>query len=105
MYRCEPKVVPGAKSAPCPAGRLSAPTGTDRACRVTHTIDIGSDGAGRAVPIDIHELPATRLLVQGNSGSGTSHLLRRLLAPTAGLVPQVVQHPQVDSFTPPPPFP
>src|SRR3546814_14099910 len=94
MYRCEPKVVPGAKSAPCPAGRLSAPTGTDRACRVTHTIDIGSDGAGRAVPIDIQELLATRLLVQGNSGSGKSHLLRRLLDLRAGLVQQVVMDPE-----------
>ncbi|ETS13347.1 hypothetical protein Q648_00202 [Bartonella quintana JK 12] len=29
--------------------------------------------------IDLEELLATRLLMQGNSGSGKSHLLRRLL--------------------------
>ena len=43
------------------------------------TIIIGEDSHHKPVPIDIEELLATRLLVQGNSGSGKSHLLRRLL--------------------------
>src|SRR3546814_19459745 len=91
--------MPGPKSLPRPAPRLSAPTGPDRADRVTHNIDIGSDGAGRAVPIDIQELLATRLLLQGNSGSGKSHLLRRLLEHSAGLVQQVVTDPAGDFVT------
>ena len=35
--------------------------------------------------LDLEELLATRLLVQGNSGSGKSHLLRRLLEQSANL--------------------
>ena len=48
------------------------------------------------VPVDVEELLATRLLVQGNSGSGKSHLLRRLLEQSAGLVQQVVIDPEGD---------
>ncbi len=36
-------------------------------------------GGGKQAMLDLEELLATRLLVQGNSGSGKSHLLRRLL--------------------------
>ena len=43
-----------------------------------------------SVTLDLEELLATRLLVQGNSGSGKSHLLRRLLEGSAGLVQQIV---------------
>lgn len=39
---------------------------------------------------------ATRLLVQGNSGSGKSHLLRRLLEESASLVQQIVIDPEGD---------
>mgnify|MGYP003735358301 CR=1 FL=1 len=39
---------------------------------------LGSDPAGAPVQLDIEELLATRLLVQGNSGSGKSHLLKML---------------------------
>jgi hypothetical protein len=42
---------------------------------------------------------ATRLLVQGNSGSGKSHLLRRLLEESAGQVQQVVIDPEGDFVT------
>ncbi|MGI9377541.1 MAG: helicase HerA domain-containing protein, partial [Tsuneonella suprasediminis] len=59
-------------------------------------IDIGRDSGGQAVPVDVAELLATRLLVQGNSGSGKSHLLRRLLEQSAGLVQQVVIDPEGD---------
>ena len=63
---------------------------------MTAKIDMGFDGAGRAVEVDLEELLATRLLVQGNSGSGKSHLLRRLLEGSAGLVQQVVIDPEGD---------
>src|SRR3546814_7623538 len=60
---------------------------------------MGMDGAGKPVLIDIEELLATRLLVQGNSGSGKSHLLRRLLEGSAKLVQQVVIDPEGDFVT------
>lgn len=60
---------------------------------------IGSAPGGADVRIDIEELLATRLLVQGNSGSGKSHLLRRLLEESAGLVQQVVIDPEGDFVT------
>jgi DNA helicase HerA-like ATPase len=47
---------------------------------------------------------ATRLLVQGNSGSGKSHLLRRLLEESAALVQQVVIDPEGDFVTLAEPF-
>src|SRR3546814_13821399 len=50
---------------------------------VTASISIGSDSNGNAVLVDVEELLATRLLDQGNSGSGKSHLLRRLLEESA----------------------
>ncbi len=59
-------------------------------------IEIGRDTEGQSVPIDIEELLGTRLLVQGNSGSGKSHLLRRLLEQSAELVQQVVIDPEGD---------
>ncbi|WAT16964.1 ATP-binding protein [Aurantiacibacter sp. MUD11] len=59
-------------------------------------IEIGKDAHGTPVAIDLEELLATRLLVQGNSGSGKSHLLRRLLEQSAGLVQQVVIDPEGD---------
>lgn len=62
-------------------------------------IDIGRDDTGQAVLLNIEELLATRLLVQGNSGSGKSHLLRRLLEESAGLVQQVVIDPEGDFVT------
>ena len=62
-------------------------------------IQIGADPAGAAVSFDIEELLATRLLVQGNSGSGKSHLLRRLLEESAALVQQVVVDPEGDFVT------
>src|SRR4028118_2284095 len=60
------------------------------------TIDIGTDADGQPATLDLVELLATRLLVQGNSGSGKSHLLRRLLERSAGLVQQVVIDPEGD---------
>lgn len=68
------------------------------------SIVIGSAPAGAEVRIDIEELLATRLLVQGNSGSGKSHLLRRLLEESAALVQQVVIDPEGDFVTLADPF-
>ncbi|MCP5396241.1 MAG: ATP-binding protein [Sphingomonadaceae bacterium] len=59
-------------------------------------ITIGHETGGQPVCFDVEELLATRLLVQGNSGSGKSHLLRRLLEESAHLVQQVVIDPEGD---------
>lgn len=64
---------------------------------VSITMGRGRDGAD--VQLDLTELLATRLLVQGNSGSGKSHLLRRLLEQTATLVQQVIVDPEGDFVT------
>ena len=66
---------------------------------MNNSIEIGTDAAGRPVHVNVQELLATRLLVQGNSGSGKSHLLRRLLEESAGLVQQVVIDPEGDFVT------
>ncbi|TZG26116.1 ATP-binding protein [Sphingomonas montanisoli] len=66
---------------------------------MTARIDMGASERGESVSFDIEELLATRLLVQGNSGSGKSHLLRRLLEGSAGLVQQVVIDPEGDFVT------
>jgi hypothetical protein len=58
-------------------------------------IDIGLDGSA-SVGVDLEELLATRLLVQGNSGSGKSHLLRRLLEGSAKHVQQIIIDPEGD---------
>ena len=64
-------------------------------------LSMGAAGQGAPEParLDLEELLATRLLVQGNSGSGKSHLLRRLLEQSAGLVQQVVIDPEGDFVT------
>ncbi|MHA6722014.1 helicase HerA domain-containing protein [Sphingomonas sp. RS2018] len=66
---------------------------------MTFAVDMGLDPAGRPIAIDLEELLATRLLVQGNSGSGKSHLLRRLLEGSAGQVQQVIIDPEGDFVT------
>jgi len=71
---------------------------------VSASIEIGTDPAGNPVTIDIEELLATRLLVQGNSGSGKSHLLRRLLEESATIVQQIVIDPEGDFVTLAEPF-
>ena len=66
---------------------------------MTVAVDMGLSPEGRPVTIDLEELLATRLLVQGNSGSGKSHLLRRLLEKSAGDVQQIVIDPEGDFVT------
>ncbi len=65
---------------------------------MTVTIDIGTrtDSAAQPALLDLEELLSTRLLVQGNSGSGKSHLLRRLLEQSAPWVQQAVIDPEGD---------
>lgn len=67
-------------------------------------VNLGSAPTGTPVALDVEELLATRLLVQGNSGSGKSHLLRRLLEESAGMVQQVVIDPEGDFVTLAEPF-
>jgi hypothetical protein len=71
---------------------------------VSARIEIGTDPAGGPITIDLQELLATRLLVQGNSGSGKSHLLRRLLEESAAIVQQIVIDPEGDFVTLAEPF-
>lgn len=66
---------------------------------MTVSIALGRGRDGADVPLDLTELLATRLLVQGNSGSGKSHLLRRLLEQTAQLVQQAIIDPEGDFVT------
>ncbi|NYZ15987.1 ATP-binding protein [Azospirillum sp. RWY-5-1] len=63
------------------------------------SIDMGSGPGGKPAELDLEELLATRLLVQGNSGSGKSHLLRRLLEQSAPWVQQAVIDPEGDFVT------
>src|SRR6201996_6980718 len=66
---------------------------------MTVAIEMGHTTAGAAAALDLEELLATRLLVQGNSGSGKSHLLRRLLEGSAPWVQQVIVDPEGDFVT------
>jgi len=62
-------------------------------------IDMGATTGSVPAMLDLEELLATRLLVQGNSGSGKSHLLRRLLEQSAPWVQQCIIDPEGDFVT------
>ena len=66
---------------------------------MTVAIEMGRTQAGDPAMLDLEELLATRLLVQGNSGSGKSHLLRRLLEQSAPWVQQTIIDPEGDFVT------
>ncbi|MBK1678585.1 ATP-binding protein, partial [Rhodospirillum rubrum] len=66
---------------------------------MTVSIDMGTTRTGEKALMNLEELLATRLLVQGNSGSGKSHLLRRLLEQSAPWVQQAVIDPEGDFVT------
>ncbi|HEY0291557.1 MAG TPA: DUF87 domain-containing protein, partial [Hansschlegelia sp.] len=66
---------------------------------MTISIELGAKANGQRGVVDLEELLATRLLVQGNSGSGKSHLLRRLLEQSAPWVQQCVIDPEGDFVT------
>lgn len=61
---------------------------------------MGSGGAGSyAVALDIPKLIDTRLLVTGNSGSGKSYMLRRLIEQAFGKVQVIVLDPEGEFAT------
>jgi hypothetical protein len=66
---------------------------------MTIAIGMGHTTAGAPATLDLEELLGTRLLVQGNSGSGKSHLLRRLLEQSAPWVQQAIIDPEGDFVT------
>ncbi len=66
---------------------------------MTVKIDMGRTAGSDPAELDLEELLATRLLVQGNSGSGKSHLLRRLLEQSAPWVQQAIIDPEGDFVT------
>ncbi len=66
---------------------------------MTIAIEMGHTASGAPATLDLEELLATRLLVQGNSGSGKSHLLRRLLEQSATWVQQAIIDPEGDFVT------
>ncbi|TFF23341.1 ATP-binding protein [Jiella endophytica] len=66
---------------------------------MTVAVDLGATKTGEPAELDLEELLSTRLLVQGNSGSGKSHLLRRLLERSAGHVQQAIVDPEGDFVT------
>ena len=59
-------------------------------------VDLGSTATGDPAEMDLEELLSTRLLVQGNSGSGKSHLFRRILEQSANVVQQAIIDPEGD---------
>lgn len=59
-------------------------------------VDLGTTATGEPAEMDLEELLSTRLLVQGNSGSGKSHLFRRILEQSAGWVQQAIIDPEGD---------
>ncbi|MEF2549494.1 ATP-binding protein [Aurantimonas sp. E1-2-R+4] len=63
---------------------------------MTIAVDLGTTQTGEPAELDLEELLSTRLLVQGNSGSGKSHLLRRLLERSADWVQQAIIDPEGD---------
>jgi len=66
---------------------------------MTVVIEMGQTSSGAPATLDLEELLATRLLVQGNSGSGKSHLLRRLLEQSSPWVQQAIIDPEGDFVT------
>src|SRR3569623_3266821 len=82
------------------SGCYAPPAQGDQPSRnMTVAIEMGQTSAGAPATLDLEELLATRLLVQGNSGSGTSHLLRRLLEQSASWVQQAIIDPEGDFVT------
>ncbi len=59
-------------------------------------VELGSTATGDPAEMDLEELLSTRLLVQGNSGSGKSHLFRRILEQSAEVVQQAIIDPEGD---------
>lgn len=101
------EAVPGqvnVQSIKTPAGQAPAPLTPSQAQMAyvapvqpvgDNAIEIGSH-MDTKVFVDLEELLTTRLLIQGNSGSGKTHLLRRIMEECAGIVQQVIVDPEGD---------
>lgn len=98
-----PDLAPAPAASSRPAARPAAPSSPLSGAGVQPTgenaLEIGADGNGKAILVDLEELLTTRLLVQGNSGSGKSHLLRRVIEESTGVVQQVIIDPEGDFVT------
>ena len=57
-------------------------------------IGLGLDENNRPFGIDLADLMAERLLIQGNSGAGKSWLMRKLLEESSGQVQQIILDPE-----------
>ncbi len=57
-------------------------------------IELGRDEHDRPFGIDLKDLLAGRMLIQGNSGAGKSWLLRKLLEESTGQVQQIILDPE-----------
>jgi len=96
-----PESAPGCANQQAVLTKVALPTGratTLETC-VKVAIDMGMSSGTTPATLDLEELLATRLLVQGNSGSGKSHLLRRLLEQSAPWVQQCIIDPEGDFTT------
>lgn len=83
----------------------ASPVSTPEEAQLAHAAPVQPTGdnaleigtyQGKPVAIDLEELLTTRLLVQGNSGSGKSHLLRRVIEESTGIVQQIIIDPEGD---------
>lgn len=97
-----PSVLPPRQVAPVQQRAQHAPTlvsGAGVQPDDENALEIGADGNGHPIYVDLAEMLVTRLLVQGNSGSGKSHLLRKIIEESTGLVQQIVIDPEGDFVT------
>jgi hypothetical protein len=75
--------------------RLLAPVFTPKELSMAKDeILIGTTDEGTAVKLDLNKLIDSRMLIEGNSGSGKSWLLRLLLERVAGRIPFIVIDPE-----------
>ncbi len=58
------------------------------------SIGLGLDEHDRPFGIDLGDLLAGRLLIQGNSGAGKSWIMRKLLEESSGMVQQIILDPE-----------
>lgn len=88
-----------AVSRPAPAPRpVAAPvlSGVGVQPEGDNALNIGNNPDDQPVYVDLQETLITRLLIQGNSGSGKSHLLRRLIEESTGVIQQIIIDPEGD---------
>ena len=99
--RARPAAVSAAITPPSADPRLVTPSQAQAAFIAPvqpvgdNALEIGTHVDAKAY-VDLEELLTTRLLIQGNSGSGKTHLLRRILEECAGIVQQIIIDPEGD---------